>query len=262
MSASINTSESGHSAIEAPALHTSATNSLISQAIDGVLGNALTISKFSRASLVEGDPVGTLMALRGMVKAAQDGDLSQPEAILMSQALSLDAIFGNLARRAAGSISTDLDRSDRLLRLALKAQAQSRASLETLITAKNPPVVFARQANIAAGHQQVNNGGAADRSSNKSVPERPRAADSASAPIEVLEEATHGERTDGGASFEAIRGNQGVGPLEQVDGAAHRCREGAQERRSRRAPTADARAGVDGARTDQGCRRASTGSRA
>ena len=44
------------------------------------------------------------------------------------------------------------------VRLALKAQAQCRATLETLATIKNPPVVYARQANIAAGRQQVNNG--------------------------------------------------------------------------------------------------------
>jgi hypothetical protein len=30
-------------------------------------------------------------------------------------------------------------------------------TLETLATIKNPPVVFARQANIAQGPQQVNN---------------------------------------------------------------------------------------------------------
>jgi hypothetical protein len=44
------------------------------------------------------------------------------------------------------------------MRLALKAQSQSRATVETLAAIKNPPVVYARQANFAAGHQQVNNG--------------------------------------------------------------------------------------------------------
>ena len=44
------------------------------------------------------------------------------------------------------------------MRLALKAQSQCRATLETLATIKNPPVVIARQANIAQGPQQVNNG--------------------------------------------------------------------------------------------------------
>ena len=44
------------------------------------------------------------------------------------------------------------------LRLALKAQAQSRATAEALAAIKQGPVVIARQANIAHGPQQVNNG--------------------------------------------------------------------------------------------------------
>jgi hypothetical protein len=43
-----------------------------------------------------------------------------------------------------------MDEIDRYLRLGLKAQSQCRATLETLVQIKNPPVVVARQANIAA----------------------------------------------------------------------------------------------------------------
>jgi hypothetical protein len=42
--------------------------------------------------------------------------------------------------------------------MAMKAQNQCRMTLETWAQIKNPPVVFARQANIAQGPQQVNNG--------------------------------------------------------------------------------------------------------
>jgi hypothetical protein len=41
------------------------------------------------------------------------------------------------------------------MRLALKAQSQCRATLETLAQIKNPPVVLARQANIAQGRPSV-----------------------------------------------------------------------------------------------------------
>jgi hypothetical protein len=41
---------------------------------------------------------------------------------------------------------------------ALRAQSQCRTTLETLAAIKNPPIVYARQANIAQGPQQVNNG--------------------------------------------------------------------------------------------------------
>jgi hypothetical protein len=48
--------------------------------------------------------------------------------------------------------------SESFMRMALKAQSQCRATLETLAAIKNPPVVITRQANIAQGPQQVNNG--------------------------------------------------------------------------------------------------------
>jgi hypothetical protein len=45
------------------------------------------------------------------------------------------------------------------MRLGLKAQSQCRTTIEALALLKNPPnVAFVRQANIANGHQQVNNG--------------------------------------------------------------------------------------------------------
>ena len=50
-----------------------------------------------------------------------------------------------------------IEATERYMRLALKAQGQCRATLETLAAIKNPPVVFARQANFANGPQQVNN---------------------------------------------------------------------------------------------------------
>ena len=40
------------------------------------------------------------------------------------------------------------------MRMAMKAQNQCRMTLETLATIKNPPVVFAKQANINNGGQQ------------------------------------------------------------------------------------------------------------
>lgn len=67
-----------------------------------------------------------------------------------------------MARRAALNMNGHLDATDELLRLALKAQAQSRATVEALAEVKNPrSVAFVKQANIAHGHQQVDNPGAA-----------------------------------------------------------------------------------------------------
>jgi hypothetical protein len=66
-------------------------------------------------------------------------------------------IYTELARRAALNMGEYIEAADRYLRLALKAQAQCRTTIEALVALKNPPVVYAKQANISAGHQQVNN---------------------------------------------------------------------------------------------------------
>ncbi len=104
-----------------------------------------------------------------------------------------------------------LGAAETYLRLALKAQSQCRATLETLAEIKNPMTgAYVRQANIAAGHQQINNGsppaGAASRAGEIENP-----------PNKLLE-ATHGERLDLGTPATASAVNS---PVEAV-GAIHR----------------------------------------
>jgi len=83
--------------------------------------------------------------------------------MLFAQANALQAVFYELLRRSGANMGVNLQATDTYMRLALKAQSQCRATLETLAAIKNPPVVYARQANIAHGHQQVNNGDARAR---------------------------------------------------------------------------------------------------
>lgn len=71
----------------------------------------------------------------------------------------------------------------------LEAQAQSRATCETLAALKNPPV-FARQANISNGSQQVNNGPVLNV-----APARVEIQESE--PIKLLEGQADGARLDG-----------------------------------------------------------------
>ena len=87
----------------------------------------------------------------------EKGNMSRPEAMLMSQAHTLDELFNNLIRRASLNMGEYLQASETYFRLALKAQSQCRATLETLSVIKNPPVIFAKQANISTGNQQINN---------------------------------------------------------------------------------------------------------
>ena len=88
--------------------------------------------------------------------SASDGDLARAEALLVSQAHTLDSIFHKMAR--AATHAEYLNQMEVNLRLALKAQSQCRATLETLAVIRNPPVVYAKQANVTSGPQQINNG--------------------------------------------------------------------------------------------------------
>lgn len=98
--------------------------------------------------------------LRETCTEVKGGDLHTLEAMLVSQATALQTIFTSLARRAQ---EQEYQKNlEAFLALALKAQAQSRATISALVDLKYPrQATFVKQANIANGPQQVNNGGAA-----------------------------------------------------------------------------------------------------
>ena len=110
------------------------------------------------------------------------GNMTRPEAMLLSQAHTLDALFNSLVMKGLGQ--THMPHYESFLRLAYKAQSQCRSTLQTLSDIKNPSVVYAKQANITNGNQQINNG----------VP-APRTQETIKYKNELLEH-THGERLD------------------------------------------------------------------
>lgn len=88
-----------------------------------------------------------------------------------------------------------LNATETYLRMALKAQAQCRSTLETLAEVKYPKsATFVRQQNVAY-QQQVNNGGAAGDSANNTRTGAPAHGKSLNQSNELLE-AQHGERLD------------------------------------------------------------------
>lgn len=149
---------------------------------------------------------GLAEALTDEVKKVNDGDLQKAEAMLITQAHALDGMFNCLAARGAANMGEYLDSADKYIRLALKAQAQCARTLEVLAAIKNPPTVFARQANITSGPQQINNGVA--------QVEKPKAAQN-----ELLE-ADNGERLDATAQAKAI----GADPHLETVGASNRAK--------------------------------------
>jgi hypothetical protein len=58
--------------------------------------------------------------------------------VLVAQAASLNSIFTELARRAGLNMGEYIGATESYMRLALKAQAQCRATIETLAAMKNP----------------------------------------------------------------------------------------------------------------------------
>jgi hypothetical protein len=116
----------------------------------------LTKNLFGDSDLME-----TANALKDQVTKAKGGDLSDADRMLVTQAYTLDSLFHNLLRRGLSNAGDGryLDAATRYLTLAMKAQAQARCTWETLSKIHNPPSpTFIRQANVANGPQQVNNG--------------------------------------------------------------------------------------------------------
>ncbi len=139
-------------------------------------------------------------------KLVNDGDLNRAEAMLISQAHSLDAIFNAFCGRVAQNMGQHLQATEAYMRMALKAQSQCRATLQTLGELKAPrSIAFIRQANLANGPQQINNG----------VPSNARAETPAST-NKLLEE-SHGEWLDARASREAGATDSAMAAVEKLD---------------------------------------------
>ena len=121
--------------------------------------NTQTIRLFTQGTIGIVDATESFMLMKEKTAQVRSGDLSGPEAILTAQAIALDAIFNEMARRASLNLGEHLQATDTYMRLAMRAQSHCRATLQTLGELKNPrQVAFVKQANISHGHQQVNNG--------------------------------------------------------------------------------------------------------
>lgn len=142
------------------------------ETLDQTVGRVASDPAVSAGSVMQsyGNHLGSEVNLMSMIGAIQSttqrvkaGDLSDLEAMLVSQATALQTIFTNLARRAQDQ---QYQRNlEAFLGLALKAQAQSRSTITALVDLKFPrQVAFVKQANInsGSGNQQVNNGLPAD----------------------------------------------------------------------------------------------------
>jgi hypothetical protein len=147
-----------------------------------------------------------LETLRDQAAAVNRGDLSRAEAMLMNQATALQSLFARLTERA--NSAEYMPQLEGYMRTALRAQSQCRATLETLVAIKNPPILYARQANVTTGPQQVNNGIAAPSRAREIESEQTQLSED---PRELLPDAR--------ASGDASRVNPALETLGEIDRA-------------------------------------------
>lgn len=154
-------------------------------------------------------------SLQATVKDVQGGELGRLEAMLVSQATALQTMFTSLARRA--SHQEQLKHYGVFMGLALKAQAQSRATISALVDLKYPrQATFVKQANIAHGPQQVNNGAEPGESFRTSPRAHTHAEETNPEHPELLEH-HHGERLDTGETSATSRAD----PIMEAVGEVH-----------------------------------------
>ncbi len=163
-----------------------------------------------------------MQALHARAKKIDNGDMHLPEHTLTAQMQVLDGMFNLLAQRALNNMGHSLETTERYMKMALRAQNQCRATIEALAEVKNPRVaVFANQANVTSGPQQVNNG------TPSPAPARGDSAAGVKMTNELLEH-QHGERLDTGTQRQAGRAHQTVETMGEKHRATHRRRQGSE----------------------------------
>ncbi len=164
------------------------------------VGNSVTANLFAKGTFGDSNTTESFGVFLDEIGKVKTGDLSTLEGMLTAQAITLDKIFNEMARRSASNMGEFMNATETYMKLALKAQSQCRATVEALAEIKHPqPVNFVQQANFANGPQQVNNGVS---------PPDSRAENFQNQSNELLEDKYGGETLDSRTTQTAIGKNQ------------------------------------------------------
>ena len=157
-------------------------------------------------------------ALDGQAKKALKGNTSGLEIMLTNQVASLETIYTSYAMRSSANAAGGyIEAAERYLRLALKAQNQCRATIDTLIQIKNPRhTVITKQANISNGPQQVNN-----TLNQSQEPDKKTQKISETSKNKLLDDDQENPYMDGRAESKAGRDNPAMAAVETIHRAAH-----------------------------------------
>ena len=94
-------------------------------------------------------------AIRDEAERARNGDLTLASELLTAQALSLDSMFTEYVRRATMNMGDYPLAMERFAKLAMRAQANCRASLEALAKLHQPREQTVRHVHVNEGGQAV-----------------------------------------------------------------------------------------------------------
>ena len=124
-----------------------------------------TLKNAAAASAFTGKMLGNNQEMPGIgdyadhvqvaARDAAGGDITMASRILAAQAITLDSMFAELARRTAMNMSKYIDASERYGRLALKAQSNCRATLEALAKLHQPREQTVRHVHVNEGGQAI-----------------------------------------------------------------------------------------------------------
>lgn len=170
--------------------------------------NSVTARKFNKVTIGDTDLNETIYVMKEKIAKVNTGDLSNLEATLTAQTVSLNAIFNEMARRAAANMGEYMSATETYMRLALKAQSQCARTIEVLSNMKNPPIVYAKQMNVANGNQQVNN------VANPSIPSH--TGKTINLQSELLEVSNGSKKMDGRTAKAAITKDNAMATVDKV----------------------------------------------
>jgi hypothetical protein len=120
----------------------------------GVLNHAVADKMLGK---LPGNPnVGDYaQAIQKQAAGAITGELGTLTQVLMAQALSLDTMFTEFARRATINMGEYPQASERFARLAFKAQSSSRATIDALARMHQPREQIVKHVHVNEGGQAV-----------------------------------------------------------------------------------------------------------
>lgn len=120
----------------------------------GILGHGIATKAFDK---IPGEPRfdDFAKAINGKAGALLEGDVKLASELLVAQALSLDAMFAEQARRSAINFGDYPLAAERYARLAFKAQANSRAAIEAFAKLHQPREQVVRHVHVNEGGQAV-----------------------------------------------------------------------------------------------------------